>query len=191
MEVILLERIERLGQIGDVVNVKPGFARNYLLPQNKALRANKANLELFAQQRVQIEANNLKRREEAEAVAAKMDGLRLLIVRQAAETGHLYGSVTARDIREAAKEAGFTVEKTAAQLNQPIKVLGTYAVPFALHPEVKVNVEVVIARSAEEAEIAARRAAEAEAEEAEADAELEGADEAEAEAVEAEEDEAV
>lgn len=186
MEVILLERIERLGQIGDVVNVKPGFARNYLLPQNKALRANKANLELFAQQRVQIEATNLKRREEAEAVAAKMDGLRLLIVRQAAETGHLYGSVTARDIRDAVKEAGFTVEKTAAQLNQPIKTLGTYAVPFALHPEVKVNVEVVIARSAEEAALAQRDAV---AEDETEEAETEVADDAEV--VEAEEDEAV
>lgn len=187
MEVILLERIERLGQIGDVVNVKPGFARNYLLPQSKALRATKANLEIFAQQRVQIEANNLKRREEAEAVAAKMEGLRLLIVRQAAETGHLYGSVTARDIRDAVKEAGFTVEKTAAQLNQPIKSLGVYAVPFALHPEVKVNVEVVIARSAEEAELAQRHAQEDEAEEIEAEAEIED----EAEVLEADEDEAV
>lgn len=187
MEVILLERIERLGQIGDVVNVKPGFARNFLLPQNKALRANKANLELFAQQRVQIEATNLKRREEAEAVAAKMEGLRLLIVRQAAETGHLYGSVTARDIRDAVKEAGFTVEKTAAQLNQPIKTLGTYAVPFALHPEVKINVEVVIARSAEEAALAERDAAVEEVEEVEAETEV--ADEAEI--LEADEDEAV
>lgn len=185
MEVILLERIERLGHIGDVVNVKPGFARNYLLPQGKALRANKANLEYFAQQRVQIEATNLKRREEAEAIAAKMEGLRLLIVRQAAETGQLYGSVTARDIRDAVKEAGFTVEKTTAQLNQPIKALGTYSVPFALHPEVKISVEVVIARSAEEAALAERSVDEEEVEEIEADV----ADEAEV--VEAEEDEAV
>ncbi|SBW12476.1 50S ribosomal protein L9 [uncultured Alphaproteobacteria bacterium] len=171
MEVILLERIERLGQIGDVVSVKPGYARNYLLPQHKAMRATKANLEIFESQRAQIEATNLKRREEAEAVAAKMEGLRLVIVRQAAETGQLYGSVTARDIRDAAKDAGFTVEKTAAHLHQPIKALGTYGVPFLLHPEVKVEVSVTVARSLEEAE----RAQKAEAETAEEDvAEVEG-----------------
>ncbi len=174
MEVILLERIERLGQIGDVVSVKPGFARNYLLPQQKAMRATKANLALFETQRAQIEATNLKRREEAEAIAAKMEGLRLVIVRQAAETGQLYGSVTARDIRDAAKDAGYTVEKTAAHLNQPIKALGTYAVPFALHPEVKVEVEVMVARSLEEAERAQKAATEeAEEEAVEADAEAE------------------
>ena len=186
MEVILLERIERLGQIGDVVNVKPGFARNYLLPQNKALRATKANLELFAQQRVQIEATNLQRRDEAQAVAAKMAGLRLVLVRQAAESGQLYGSVTARDIRDAVKEAGFTVEKTTAQLNQPIKSLGTYAVPFSLHPEVKIDVEVVVARSAEEAALAERDAPADEDEQIDAEA----ADEAEVSA-EVEEDETV
>lgn len=174
MEVILLERIERLGQIGDVVSVKPGFARNYLLPQQKAMRATKANLALFETQRAQIEATNLKRREEAEAIAAKMEGLRLVIVRQAAETGQLYGSVTARDIRDAAKDAGYTVEKTAAHLNQPIKALGTYVVPFALHPEVKVEVEVMVARSLEEAERAQKAATEeAEEEAVEADAEAE------------------
>ena len=155
MEVILLERIERLGQIGDVVSVKPGFARNYLLPQNKAMRATKTNLELFAKQRVQIEAANLKRREEAEAVATKMNGLRLVIVRQAAETGQLYGSVTARDIRDAVKEGGFSVEKSQAQMNQSIKTLGSYVVPFLLHAEVKVNVTVVVARSEEEAMLSA------------------------------------
>jgi large subunit ribosomal protein L9 len=163
MEVILLERVERLGQIGDVVKVKPGFARNFLLPQNKAMRATKANLELFAKQRVQIEAANLKRREEAEAVAAKMDGLRLVIVRQAAETGQLYGSVTARDVRDAVKDAGFAVEKSQALLHQPIKALGSYVVPLSLHPEVKVDVAVVVARSEEEALLPAE---EPEAEEA-------------------------
>lgn len=151
MDVILLERIERLGQIGDVVSVKPGYARNYLLPQNKALRANKENLAYFETKRVEIEATNLQRREEAEAVAAKMAGLRLVIVRQAAETGQLYGSVTARDIRDAVKEAGFVLEKSQAMLNQPIKALGSYTVPFALHPDVKVDVAVVVARSTEEA----------------------------------------
>lgn len=181
MEVILLERIERLGQIGDVVNVKPGYARNFLLPQHKAMRATKANLEIFESQRAQIEATNLQRREEAEAVAAKMEGLRLIIVRQAAETGQLYGSVTARDIRDAAKEAGFTVDKTAAHLNQPIKALGTYVVPFALHPEVKVSVDVMVARSLEEAERAQKGAVEEteddEAVEIEAEAEAEAEDE--------------
>ncbi|MBN2752685.1 MAG: 50S ribosomal protein L9 [Rhodospirillaceae bacterium] len=188
MEVILLERIERLGQMGDVVNVKPGYARNFLLPQNKALRATKANLSLFESQRVQIEASNLKRREEAEAVAAKMDGLRLVIVRQAAESGQLYGSVTARDIRDAIRGAGFSVEKAQAQLNQPIKALGTYAVPFSLHPEVKIDVAVIVARSEEEAEIAARALAktadvedEAEIEEVEAETVAEEVEDAEAE----------
>jgi large subunit ribosomal protein L9 len=166
MDIILLERIEKLGQIGDVVSVKPGFARNFLLPQGKALRANKANMALFEQQRVQIEATNLKRREEAEGVAAKMSGLRLLIIRQAAETGQLYGSVTARDVRDAVKDAGFDTDKAQAQLNQPIKALGSYTIPVSLHPEVKVDVEIVIARSEEEAELAARKAAEAVAEEA-------------------------
>ncbi len=166
MDIILLERIEKLGQIGDVVSVKPGFARNFLLPQGKALRANKANMALFEQQRVQIEATNLKRREEAEGVAAKMSGLRLLIIRQAAETGQLYGSVTARDVRDAVKDAGFDTDKAQAQLNQPIKALGSYTIPVSLHPEVKVDVEIVVARSEEEAELAARKAAEAVAEEA-------------------------
>ncbi len=178
MEVILLERVERLGQIGDVVNVKPGFARNYLLPQNKAMRATKANLELFEKQRVQIEATNLKRREEAEAVAAKMVGLRLVIVRQAAESGQLYGSVTARDIRDGVKDAGFAVEKSQAQLNQPIKALGAYVVPLSLHPEVKVDVSVVVARSEEEA---MQHAVETEADEAEAEAEEAPVEEAAAE----------
>jgi len=169
MEVILLERIERLGQIGDVVKVKPGYARNFLLPQNKAMRATKENIAYFETQRVQIEANNLQRREEAEAVAAKMAGLRLVIVRQAAESGQLYGSVTARDIRDAIKEAGFSVEKSQAMLNQPIKAIGSYAVPFSLHPEVKVDVAVVVARSAEEAERVAAAPAEEPEEEAAAE----------------------
>jgi len=162
MDIILLERIEKLGQMGDTVSVKPGYARNFLLPQGKALRATKANMELFEAQRVQIEATNLKRREEAEAVAAKMAGLRLVIVRQAAESGQLYGSVTARDVRDAVKDAGFDTDKAQAQLNQPIKVLGNYTCPISLHPEVKVDIAIVVARSEEEAELAAKKEAAAE-----------------------------
>jgi len=161
MDIILLERIEKLGTIGDVVSVKPGFARNFLLPQGKALRATKANAAIFEAQRAQIEATNIKRREEAETEAQEMNGLRLVIVRQAAESGQLYGSVTARDIRDAVKAAGFDTDKAQAQLNQPIKTLGNYPVPFALHPEVKVDVTIVVARSEEEAELAAKAEAKA------------------------------
>lgn len=173
MQVILLERVAKLGQMGDVVDVKPGYARNFLLPQGKALRANKANMALFESQRAQIEASNLKRREEAEAVAAKMDGLRMIVVRQAAETGHLYGSVTARDIRDALKDAGFDTDKAQAQLNQPIKTLGTYVIAVSLHPEVKVDVTIAVARSEEEAELAAKKQAAAEADVAVEDAPVE------------------
>ncbi|CAA7627817.1 50S ribosomal protein L9 [Candidatus Terasakiella magnetica] len=183
MEVILLERIEKLGQMGDVVNVKPGFARNFLLPQKKALRASKDNLAYFDQQRVQLEALNLKRREEAQAVADKMSGLAVLMVRQAGESGQLYGSVSGRDVSDAIKAAGFTVERRMVNLDQPIKTLGSYAVRLSLHPEVAVTVNVNVARSAEEAEraaAAAAAAAQAEAEEDEAEA-AEAEAEAEAE----------
>ena len=162
MEVILLERIESLGQMGDVVNVKPGYARNFLLPQKKALRASKDNLTYFEKQRAQLEAANLKRREEAQAVAAKMDGVKVLIVRQAGESGQLYGSVSGRDLADAIKAAGYTIERRQVALDTPIKTLGTYAVRVALHPEVSVNVQVTIARSQEEAERAAAAAVEAE-----------------------------
>ncbi len=171
MEVILLERIESLGQMGDVVNVKPGYARNFLLPQKKALRASKDNLTYFEKQRAQLEAANLKRREEAQAVAAKMDGVKVLIVRQAGESGQLYGSVSGRDLADAIKAAGYTIERRQVALDTPIKTLGTYTVRVALHPEVSVNVQVTIARSQEEAERAAAAAAEAEAEAAEPAAE--------------------
>ena len=152
MELILLERIEKLGQMGDVVRVKSGYARNFLLPQRKALRANKDNMAYFERQRAEIEAVNLKRRDEAAAVAAKMDGVRVVLIRQASEGGHLYGSVAARDIQEALREAGYKVERRQVVLNTPLKSLGSYTVPVSLHPEVSVDVAVVIARSAAEAE---------------------------------------
>ncbi len=152
MEVILLERVENLGQMGEVVNVRPGYARNFLLPQKKALRASKGNLEVFEKQRAQLEATNLKRREEAEAVAGKMRGLKVLMVRQAGEAGHLYGSVSGRDVADAIKDAGYTVSRQQVQQDQPIKTLGQFPLRVALHPEVAVTVTVVVARSQEEAE---------------------------------------
>lgn len=181
MEVILLERIEKLGQMGDVVKVKPGFARNFLLPQKKALRANKDNLAFFEKQRAQLEAINLKRREEAQAVAEKMEGLKVLMVRQAGEGGQLYGSVSGRDVADAVKAAGFTIERNQVNLDSPIKTLGSYPVRVALHPEVAVTVTVTVARSQEEAERAAAAAAEAEAEVVETEAEVEGEEAAEGE----------
>ena len=151
MEVILLERIESLGQMGDVVKVKPGFARNYLLPQKKAMRATKTNLDYFATQRAQLEAQNLKRREDAQSVAGKMDNVSVVILRQAGETGQLYGSVSTRDIATAVTEAGYTVDRRQIMLEQPIKSLGLYKTRVALHPEVVVQVTVNVAQSAEEA----------------------------------------
>lgn len=156
MEVILLERIERLGQMGDVVRVKPGFARNYLLPQKKALRATDANRKLFEAQRAQLEAVNLERRTEAEAVARKLDGLAVVIVRQASESDQLYGSVTVRDIAQAITTAGFTVESKQVQLARPIKLVGLHPVTVRLHPEVGAAVTVNVARSEEEAAMQAR-----------------------------------
>ncbi len=152
MEVILLERIEKLGQMGDVVKVKPGFARNFLLPQKKALRANKGNREFFEKQRAQLEAVNLKRREEASAVAVKMDGLKVSMIRQAGESGQLYGSVSSRDIADAIIAGGYTVERRQINLDVPIKTLGNHPVKVSLHPEVAITVHVTIARSTEEAE---------------------------------------
>ncbi len=172
MEVILLERIEKLGQMGEVVKVKPGYARNFLLPQKKALRASKDNLAYFEKQRAQLEAVNLKRREEAETVAEKMDGLKVLMVRQAGEGGQLYGSVSGRDVADAIKEAGFTVERRQVNLDTPIKTLGAYPIRVSLHPEVSVTVTITVARSQEEAERAAKAAEEAEEAQAEAEAEV-------------------
>jgi large subunit ribosomal protein L9 len=151
MEVILLERVEKLGQMGQVVKVRPGFARNFLLPQKKALRANKANMAIFEQRRSQLEAANLERRGEAEQVSAKM-----VVIRQAGESGQLYGSVTARDIAMAITEAGFTVTRGQIVLDKAIKTLGLYPMRVVLHPEVSVQVTANVAQSAEEAEMQAK-----------------------------------
>ena len=156
MEIILLERIENLGLMGDVVSVKPGFARNYLLPQGKALRATDENRRTFDQQRAQLEANNLEGRKEAEAVAKKMEGLSIILVRQAGEAGQLYGSANARDIADAVSEAGFTVARQQVRLQRPIKNVGIHPVRIDLHPEVSVDVITNVARTQEEANIQAR-----------------------------------
>lgn len=152
VQVILLERIENLGQMGEVVRVKPGFARNYLLPRKKALRATEANLKRFEQQRAQLEASNLARRQEAEGISGKFEGLKVVLIRQAGESGQLYGSVTVRDIAEAAGAAGVTIDRRQVLLDRPIKMLGIFAVRVALHPEVIVGISVNVAKSAEDAE---------------------------------------
>ena len=156
MDVILLERIERLGQMGDVVTVKPGFARNYLLPRKKALRATEANRAVFDQQRAQLEAENLKHREEAERVAKGMAGLTVVIVRQASDSDQLYGSVTPRDIAAGITDAGVTADRRQIKLDRPIKTVGMHSVRVDLHPEVSVEVIVNVARTEEEADIQAR-----------------------------------
>ena len=155
MDVILLERIEKLGQMGDVVSVKPGFARNYLIPQRKALRATKENLSFFEGQRAQLEADNLARRQEAESVAGKIEGLSVVIIRQAGDSGQLYGSVSSRDIAEAVTEAGATIQRGQVVLDRPIKALGIHAVRVRLHPEVSIGISCNIARSEAEAEMQA------------------------------------
>ncbi len=155
MEVILLERIEKLGQMGDVVNVKPGYARNYLLPREKALRATDANKARFEEQRAQLEAENLKLREEADAVGTKLNGTSVTLIRQAGEAGQLYGSVNARDIATSVTEAGFTVNRNQVKLAAPIKTLGLFEVTVQLHPEVSVSVTANVARSEDEAAIQA------------------------------------
>lgn len=153
MDVILLQRIEKLGQMGQVVKVKPGFARNYLLPQKKALRATEANRARFEKQRVQLEATNLARREEAQKISGKVDGLTVVIIRQAGETGHLYGSVSPRDVAAAATTGGVTIERAQVLMDRPIKMLGLHPVRIALHPEVIVTITANVAKSEEEAEI--------------------------------------
>ena len=156
MEVILLERIGRLGQMGDVVKVKDGYARNFLLARQKALRATKANKELFETQRVQLEARNLERKAEAAAVAEKLDGQSFIVVRSAGEMGHLYGSVAARDVADLLTAGGFTVARNQVELKAPIKTIGLHSVVIQLHPEVAATVTVNVARSADEAERQAR-----------------------------------
>lgn len=152
MQLILMERVAKLGQMGDVVKVRDGYARNFLLPQGKALRATKANRERFETERVHLEARNLERKGEAEAVATKMDGTALIVVRQAGETGQLYGSVSPRDISDDLTEKGFAVTRSQVNLNNPIKAIGVHAVEVSLHPEVQVTVSVNVARSQDEAE---------------------------------------
>ncbi|MEZ5839300.1 MAG: 50S ribosomal protein L9 [Hyphomicrobiales bacterium] len=152
MEVILLERVAKLGQMGEIVRVRDGYARNYLLPQGKALRATKANKERFESERAQLEARNLERRSEAEAVSVKLNGTTYAIIRQAGETGHLYGSVSTRDIADILTENGFTVARPQVALDQPIKTIGLHPVHIMLHPEVDCTIQVNIARSADEAE---------------------------------------
>ena len=153
MQIILLERIEKLGQMGDLVNVKPGYARNYLLPQGKALRANKANMERFQTERAQREADNLTKRSEAETEAKKMNGLAVNLVRAASEMGQLFGSVTSRDIAEAVTQTGFSISRSQIIMDRAIKTLGLTETRIRLHPEVSVAVTVNIARSIAEAEI--------------------------------------
>ncbi len=156
MEVILLERIETLGQMGDVVTVKPGYARNYLLPQKKALRATEENRRHFEGQRTQLEATNLEQRDAAQEVGARLAGLAVVLIRQAGGAGQLYGSVNARDIAKEVTQAGFTIERRQVQLPQSIKALGLYSIRIALHPEFVVGVTVNVARSEDDAEIQAK-----------------------------------
>ena len=155
MEVVLLERVDKLGQMGDVVSVKDGYARNFLLPQSKALRATKANMERFERERAQLEARNLERKGEAEAVAARLDGQKFVIIRSASEAGSLYGSVTARDVSDAATEGGFTVERRQIVLDRPVKELGLHPIRIVLHPEVGAEITINVARSQEEADLQA------------------------------------
>ena len=156
MQVILLERIEKLGQMGEVVDVKAGYARNFLLPRNKALRATEDNIETFESRRVQLEADNFARREEAEKVSGNFDGLTVALTRQASDSAQLYGSVTKRDIAEAMVEAGFTIARNQVALDRPIKTVGLHPVRVQLHPEVSVTITVNVARTQDEAEAQAR-----------------------------------
>jgi large subunit ribosomal protein L9 len=151
MDIILLERIEKLGQMGQVVKVKAGFARNYLLPQKKALRATKENLAYFETQRQQLETDNLKHRDEAQQVADRLNGLKVVVIRSAGDTGQLYGSVNARDIATSVTDAGFTVQRSQVVIERPIKALGLFDLRVRLHPEVSANITVNVARSQDEA----------------------------------------
>ena len=156
MEVILLERVAKLGQMGEVVRVKDGFARNFLLPQGKALRATKDNRAKFETMKVQLETRNLELKGEAEKISTKLDGQSFIVIRQASETGQLYGSVSPRDIVSIVETGGFTVSRGQIVLNAPIKTIGLHKVPVALHPEIEVSITINVARSADEAERIAR-----------------------------------
>ena len=153
MRVILLERVEKLGQMGDTVNVKPGYARNFLLPSGKALRATKESREQFEKEKTQLEGQNLKLRSEAQSVAAKMESVTVILVRQAGESGQLYGSVNARDVADELDKVGFSIGRSQVRLSKPIKALGLHKVAVSIHPEVSVSVSANVARSIEEAEI--------------------------------------
>ncbi|OWY18701.1 50S ribosomal protein L9 [Thioclava sp. JM3] len=155
MEVILLERVAKLGQMGDVVTVKDGFGRNYLLPQGKALRANEGNIKAFEERKAQLEARNLETKKEAEALASKLDGETFVVIRSASDGGNLYGSVTTRDAANIASEQGFSVDRKQVIIRQPIKVLGLHDVEVHLHPEVVAEIKLNVARSPEEAELQA------------------------------------
>lgn len=174
MQVILLERVSKLGQMGDVVNVKQGYARNFLLPQGKALRASESNIASFEAQKVQLEATNLETKKEAEAAAEKLNGQTFVVIRSASDAGALYGSVTTRDAADVAAEEGFTVDRKQVILQRPIKDLGLHTLTVRLHPEVDAEIVLNIARSTEEAELqAAGKSIQELAAEAEADAEFE------------------
>jgi len=174
MQVILLERIAKLGQMGDVVSVKQGYGRNFLLPLGKALRATDANKAVFETQKAQLEANNLETKKEADAIATKLDGQQFIVIRSASDAGSLYGSVTTRDAAEAATEAGFSVNKKQIALDTPIKELGVHEMIVVLHPEVSCTIHVNVARSQEEAELqASGKSIQDLAAEAEAEAEFE------------------
>ncbi|MBL4751595.1 MAG: 50S ribosomal protein L9 [Amylibacter sp.] len=174
MQVILLERVAKLGQMGDIVTVKQGFGRNFLLPQGKALRATDANKAVFDAQKSQLVAANLETKKEADAVAAKLDGQQFVVIRSASDAGSLYGSVTTRDAADAATEAGFTVDKKQIELDTPIKEIGLHDMTVILHPEVSCTIQVNVARSNEEAEIqASGKSIQDLAAEAEAEAEFE------------------
>ncbi len=155
MQVILLERVAKLGQMGDVVDVKPGYARNYLLLQGKALTASKENIASFENQKAQLEAQNLETKKEAEALADRLGGQQFIVIRQASDGGNLYGSVTTRDAADVATEEGFTIDRKQVIIRTPIKVLGLHEVEVHLHPEVMVTIELNVARSPEEAELQA------------------------------------
>ena len=155
MDVILLERVAKLGQMGDVVSVKDGYARNYLLPQRKAMRANDNNLKAFEAQKAQLEARNLETKKEAEDLAARLDGQQFVVIRSASDSGALYGSVTTRDAADAATDAGFSIDRKQVALTAPIKELGLHVVSVVLHPEVDVTITLNVARSTEEAELQA------------------------------------
>ncbi|MEO1346730.1 MAG: 50S ribosomal protein L9 [Pseudomonadota bacterium] len=155
MQVILLERVAKLGQMGEVVDVKPGYARNYLLPQKKALSASAHNIAQFEAQKAQLEARNLETKTEAESLAGKLDGEQFVVIRQASDSGALYGSVTTRDAADAATEAGFSLDRKQVALTGPIKELGLHSVSISLHPEVEATITLNVARSLEEAELQA------------------------------------